>query len=150
MVLADPTRIKQVMINLGTNAGHAMRENGGELDIRLTRKNLGKEEAKRLSPDLEAGSYVLIMVRDTGVRMDEQVMQRIFDPFFTTKRHGEGTGMGLSVVHGIVKDHKGAVRVWSRPGKGSTFSVWLPVLRDDTKKDRADILPVHGDFRRRT
>ncbi len=150
VVLADPTRIKQVMINLGTNAGHAMRENGGELDVRLTRKNLGKEEAKRLSPDLEAGSYVLIMVRDTGVGMDEQVMQRIFDPFFTTKKHGEGTGMGLSVVHGIVKDHKGAVRVWSRPGKGSTFSVWLPVLRDDTEKDRADILPVHGDFPGRT
>ena len=131
-VLADPTQIKQVMINLGTNAGYAMREKGGELDVRLIREDLGEEEARKVSPDLSAGPYVRIVVRDTGTGMDEHTQQRIFEPFFTTKKREEGTGLGLSVVHGIVKEHKGTVSVWSRPGKGSIFSVWLPVLLEDT------------------
>ncbi len=133
VVMADPTRIKQVMINLGTNAGHAMREKGGLLVVRLTEEDLNGEEASELSPDLRAGSYVHIMVSDTGEGMDEQTLQRIFEPFFTTKKHGEGTGMGLAVVHGIVKDHQGAVTVWSRPGKGSTFSVLLPTVQTGGK-----------------
>ena len=133
-VLADPTRIKQVMVNLGTNAGYAMKEKGGELDVRLIREDLGEEEAQKVSVDLSAGPYVRIIVRDTGAGMDEQTRQRIFEPFFTTKEHGEGTGMGLAVVHGIVREYGGAVTVWSKPGKGSTFSVWLPVLQEDRKK----------------
>jgi len=126
VVLADPIRIKQVMINLGTNAGHAMREKGGQFEVRLTEEDLSEEEASGLSPDLSAGSYVCIMVSDTGEGMDEQTVGRIFEPFFTTKKPGEGTGMGLAVVHGIVKDLQGAVTVRSRPGKGSIFSVLLP------------------------
>lgn len=133
-VLADPIQIKQVMINLGSNAGYAMRETGGELDVKLIRQDLSREEAARISPELTAGSYVRITVKDTGVGMDEQTVQRIFEPFFTTKEHGEGSGMGMSVVHGIVRDHKGAISVCSRPGKGSTFSVLLPMFRGDSEK----------------
>jgi signal transduction histidine kinase len=128
-VLADPTQIKQVMINLGNNAGHAMREQGGELYIELTREILGAKTASEISPDLSPGHYVRIVVRDTGEGMDEKTMQRIFDPFFTTKAKSEGTGMGLSVVHGIVRDHRGAITVRSTPGKGSSFTVFLPRLK---------------------
>jgi signal transduction histidine kinase len=134
--MADSTRIKQVMINLGSNAGYAMREKGGELDIILTRDDVSEQEAERISPDLKAGTYVRIMVRDTGEGMDGPTMQRIFEPFFTTKKQGEGSGMGLSVVHGIVKEHQGAISVWSRPGRGSTFSVWLPVVKEGDRGRR--------------
>jgi PAS domain S-box-containing protein len=136
VVMADSTRIKQVMINLGSNAGYAMREKGGELDIILTRDDVSEQEAERISPDLKAGTYVRIMVRDTGEGMDGPTMQRIFEPFFTTKKQGEGSGMGLSVVHGIVKEHQGAISVWSRPGRGSTFSVWLPVVKEGDRGRR--------------
>ena len=129
VVMADPTQIKQVMINLGSNAGHAMREKGGVLDVALTRETLDAKAASEISPDLCAGLYVRIEVKDTGTGMDARTLQRIFEPFFTTKRKGEGTGMGLSVVHGIVKDHKGAVTVRSWVGKGTTFTVLLPVER---------------------
>ncbi len=139
VVLADPTRIKQVMINLGTNAGHAMREKGGILEVRLTEEHVSEEEASGMSPDLHAGSYVRIMVRDTGEGMDEQTVQRIFEPFFTTKKPGEGTGMGLAIVHGIVKDHQGAVMVQSRPGKGSTFSVLLPAVKTGGEREAPDL-----------
>jgi PAS domain S-box-containing protein len=134
VVMADPTRIKQVIINLGTNAGHAMRERGGVLEVKLMKEHLSEEEAAGLSPDLSAGGYVRIVVRDTGEGMDEQTMQRVFEPFFTTKKPGEGTGMGLAVVHGIVKEHNGAVAVRSTPGKGSTFSILLPVIKEDENR----------------
>jgi signal transduction histidine kinase len=94
--------------------------------------SLSAREASRISPDLAQGSYVRIVVRDTGEGMDDNVRQRVFEPFFTTKRKGEGTGMGLAVVHGIVKGHHGAITVRSRPGKGTTFTVLLPVLEDGT------------------
>ncbi|NLW69418.1 MAG: PAS domain S-box protein [Bacteriovoracaceae bacterium] len=145
-VLADPTRIKQVMVNLGSNAGHAMRENGGNLFIETAQERLNEEKASVVSPDLKAGRYVKIMVRDTGVGMDEQTKRRIFEPFFTTKKQGEGAGMGLSVVHGIVKDHEGAVSVWSKPGKGSVFTVFLPVWRDSgATGDEPSPLSAPGD-----
>ncbi|MFY9397546.1 MAG: PAS domain S-box protein [Desulfomonilia bacterium] len=131
VVMADPTRIKQVMINLGINAGHAMRKNSGVLEIELRRENLSRDEAYDLSPDLEAGPYVRIVVRDTGEGMDKKTLERIFEPFFTTKKKGEGSGLGLSVVHGIVREHGGAVTVWSRPGRGSVFSVLLPAMEEN-------------------
>ena len=128
-VLADPTQIKQVMLNLGNNAGYAMRKHGGELMVELARETLSAQTASGISPELAPGAYVRIMVRDTGEGMDEAIMQRIFDPFFTTKDKGEGTGMGLSVVHGIVLDHRGAITVQSEPGRGSTFTVFLPEVK---------------------
>ncbi len=126
LVMADPTQIKQVMLNLGNNAGYAMRKRGGELLVELSRETLGAQKASGISPGLAPGSYVRITVRDTGEGMDEAIMQRIFDPFFTTKDKAEGTGMGLSVVHGIVRDHQGGITVQSEPGRGSAFTVYLP------------------------
>jgi signal transduction histidine kinase len=106
-----------------------MRKHGGELMVELARETLSAQTASGISPELAPGAYVRIMVRDTGEGMDEAIMQRIFDPFFTTKDKGEGTGMGLSVVHGIVLDHRGAITVQSEPGRGSTFTVFLPEVK---------------------
>jgi len=128
-VLADPTQIKQVMLNLGNNAGYAMRKHGGELVVELSRETLSAQQASGISPGLAPGPYVRITVRDTGEGMDEAIMQRIFDPFFTTKDKAEGTGMGLSVVHGIVRDHRGGITVQSEPGRGAAFTVYLPEVK---------------------
>ncbi len=125
---ADPTQIKQVLINLGSNAGHAMKE-GGILEVSEEKTDLDIEEAAQVSPDLSPGPYVQVTVHDTGYGMDGETMEHIFEPFFTTKK-GEGTGMGLAVAHGIVKEHHGAITVQSTPGEGSTFRVLLPVLQD--------------------
>ncbi len=131
MIMADPTQIKQVMINLGSNAAYAMRDKGGILEIGLDNVNLDAGTAALVSSDLAPGAYVRITVRDTGTGMDEKTAARVFEPFFTTKK-GEGTGMGLAVVHGIVKDHHGSVSVRSNPGKGTTFTVYLPKMPDET------------------
>jgi signal transduction histidine kinase len=118
----EPSEIQQVLVNLITNATHAMRENGGKLDVSL--RNADVRERER---NLRPGKYVVLKIRDTGVGMDRATLRRIFDPFFTTKEPGHGAGMGLSVVYGIVKAHRGAVVVTSEPRKGSAFSVYLPV-----------------------
>lgn len=127
-VYAEPVQIRQLLINLGSNAGHAMRDQGGFLDVDLSSVVLDKESASDISPNISAGTYVRITVSDTGKGMDEETRKRIFDPFFTTKKPGEGTGMGLSVVQGIVKSHQGAITMQSEPGKGATFTVLLPML----------------------
>lgn len=125
-ILADPNQIHQIMINLGTNAMHAMEKDGGILEIEIKNVNLG-EESVSIDPDLMPGNYIKITVRDTGNGMEPEIVDRIFDPFFTTKEVGKGTGMGLSVVHGIVKSYKGAISVESELGKGTTLSVFFPV-----------------------
>jgi PAS domain S-box-containing protein len=129
-ILADPTQIHQVMINLCTNAAHAMEETGGVLGIEINNVILD-EDAVSIDPDLVPGSYVQIAVRDTGQGILLEIIDRIFDPYFTTKEVGKGSGMGLSVVHGIIKSHKGAISADSEPGKGSTFHVYFPVSEDD-------------------
>ena len=127
MILADPTQIHQIIMNLCTNASHAMREKGGTLDIRLVQERV--EQARTLNSfDLTAGNYAKLTVSDTGCGIDPSIMNRIFDPFYTTKPPGEGTGLGLSVVYGIVRNHDGAVDVTSEPGKGTTVSVYLPLV----------------------
>lgn len=131
VVVADSLQIKQVIINLGTNAAYAMRGEGGTLELTLTRVSLDGTSVTRIAPDLAAGPYAEITVRDTGVGMDEETLKRIFDPFFTTKDKSESTGMGLSVVHGIVQDHKGIIRVDSAPGKGSVFTILLPLAPEN-------------------
>jgi len=123
-VLADPTQLHQLVVNLCTNAGHAMREQGGDLQLTLQAVRFGGDIAP--PPGLRPGDYLHLEVRDTGHGMPPEVLGRIFEPFFTTKRPGEGTGLGLSVVHGIVKNHGGAITVESEPGKGSRFHVYLP------------------------
>jgi len=124
-VMADPVQLQQIVMNLCTNAGHAMRESGGILEILVKDVELGSN-SRLVDPDLRPGRYVRLIVSDTGCGMSEEVRSRIFDPFYTTREKGEGTGMGLSVVHGIVTGMSGAVTVYSSPGKGSAFNLFLP------------------------
>lgn len=130
LVLADPTQLHQVLVNLCTNASHAMREAGGLLEVSLTDVNL-ESETKVGDEFLARGPYVKLSVSDTGCGMEKEVMERIFEPFFTTKKVNEGTGLGLSVVHGIVKSHNGAIAVDSTPGKGTTFDVFFPKVESN-------------------
>jgi PAS domain S-box-containing protein len=126
--LTDPTQIHQVVMNLCTNADHAMRDTGGTLTISLSTVAVDSEfEARRLG--INTGEYLCLRVGDTGYGMPAEVMARIFDPFFTTKEPDKGTGMGLSVVHGIIKSHCGAITVQSEVNIGTTFKVLLPIIR---------------------
>ncbi len=124
-VTADPNQIHQIVMNLATNAYHAMEENGGELKVILKEVELARNDLS--DPDMAPGRYACLTVSDTGKGMEREVMTKIFDPFFTTKEKGKGTGMGLSVVHGIVKSMNGAIRVDSEPGYGTVFHVYLPI-----------------------
>jgi len=127
VVLAASIQLHQVILNLCTNAAHAMQGTQGRLGVRLDTLDLepGSERQEQV-PGLNAGRYVRLTVSDTGHGMSWETRQRIFEPFFTTKQPGEGTGLGLAVVHGIVRDHEGAVRVDSQLGRGSTFQIYLP------------------------
>lgn len=134
LVLADPTQVHQVVMNLCTNAADAMRNNGGVLNIQLANVNLPSDNPGG-SPELPEGAYLRLTVADTGHGMDRKIMDRIFDPFFTTKGPGRGTGLGLSVVHGIVRNHGGGITFTSEPDRGTTFHVFLP------RSDHAEGLP---------
>ena len=130
LVLADPTNLHQVIMNLCTNAAHAMGEDGGVLGVEVSQITIHPLESGT-NPDLVPGPYLQLTVSDTGHGMTQKVRERIFDPFFTTKKQGEGTGLGLSVVHGIVKDLGGDITVYSEPGLGSSFKVLLPEYQGD-------------------
>ena len=134
LIMGAKTQIHQVVLNLCTNAGHAMKEDGGTLYVGLTNERLGPNCTVNI-PDLSTGDYVKISVKDTGHGISPELIERLFEPFFTTKGPGEGTGMGLAVVHGIVKSMKGEIVVESSLGKGSTFSVYLPVVQDMEEAD---------------
>jgi nitrogen-specific signal transduction histidine kinase/CheY-like chemotaxis protein len=125
-ILADPTQINQILINLCTNANHAMPD-GGILEVSLRHATFDEDTASQY-PDLSPGRYVNLTVSDTGHGISQEDIDRIFDPYFTTKEIGKGTGMGLAVVHGIVKDHNGIVAVKSELGKGTTFSILIPAI----------------------
>jgi signal transduction histidine kinase/CheY-like chemotaxis protein len=127
-VLADATQMHQIVMNLGTNAYHAMREAGGQLEIVLEPIYVNQTIASKF-PNLREGKFALLTIKDTGSGMDPVTISRIFDPFFTTKIVGEGTGMGLSVVYGIIQNHGGAIGVESTPGSGTTFKVFLPLIQ---------------------
>jgi len=131
----DSTQIEQVLINLCTNACHAMKDSAGRIEIGLTEVLLD-QTAAQLLPDLHPGQYVRLSVSDNGSGMDEATQTHIFEPFFTTKGVGLGTGLGLSVVHGIVKSHQGAITVESAPGKGTTFAVYLPAVAAPAEAER--------------
>jgi PAS domain S-box-containing protein len=125
MTMADPTQIHQVIVNLCTNAAYAMRSAGGSLTISLVNVEIGPNDAD--SPkELQPGPYLKLSVTDTGHGMDEEVKSRIFDPYFTTKGPDEGTGLGLAVVYGIVKNLSAAIEVSSKLGEGTTFHIYLP------------------------
>lgn len=130
-VQADATQLHQVIVNLCTNAWHAMREDGGTLTIELKQTTVSGETA-RLHRNLVEAEYACLSVIDTGPGMDERIVERVFEPFFTTKAVDEGTGLGLSVVHGIVQSHDGEILVESEPGRGTAFHVYLPTITADT------------------
>jgi len=133
VVLADATQIHQVIMNLCTNARHAMQEAGGVLEIVLTEESPGEEVMALPTP----GNYLKLKISDTGCGMDAQVLRRIFDPFFTTKEQGQGSGLGLSVVHGIVKSYGGVIQVASEPGEGTEFRVYLPLTEQEPESETA-------------
>jgi CheY-like chemotaxis protein len=148
IILGDPIQIHQVVMNLCTNAEHAMRESGGLLELKVEHVT-GETAGIGIHPDLTAGSYVRLTVRDTGAGMTQDVAQRIFDPFFTTKGVGEGTGMGLAVVHGIVTSHGGCINVESEPEQGTTFTIDFPEMesrsfQEENKPLQQEFLMGHG------
>ena len=126
LVRADPSQIHQIVLNLCTNAAHAMQNRPGRLDVRLDPVTLSEAQAAEI-PGLQAGPHMRLAVTDNGDGMDQKTLDRIFDPFFTTKQPGEGTGLGLSIVQGIMAGHKGALQVRSKPGVGTTFELFFPV-----------------------
>ena len=141
IIEADATQIHQIVMNLCTNAGHAMQEEGGTLDVKLIRVEVDRQTASQ-HHELHDGRHVRLTVTDTGCGMDPEILEHIFDPYFTTKEVGEGTGLGLSVVHGIVNTHNGAITVESEPGKGTTFHVYFPIIEKEEEIQVADEEPL--------
>jgi len=131
-IFGEPTQLQQVLMNLGTNAAHAIGDRHGVIEIRQTLVDVG---TGKIHPDLLPGRYVCLTVRDSGHGMDRQTLERAFEPFFTTKDPGVGTGLGLAVVHGIVKSHEGVVLVESSPDHGTTFKLYFPAIAGQTLRD---------------
>jgi signal transduction histidine kinase/ActR/RegA family two-component response regulator len=127
LIEGDPTQIHQVIMNLCTNAFHALQDTGGKIEVSLKEANLGYDQSM-LRAGMDVGRHLELVVKDNGHGMTQQVIERIFEPYFTTKEQGKGTGLGLSVTHGIIKSHGGDITVESQPGKGATFRVLLPVI----------------------
>ena len=146
LIHADSTQMHQVLMNLCTNAGHTMEENGGILKMGLRNTEFG---TRNTALNLPPGRYLCLSVSDTGAGISPQVMEKIFDPYFTTKEKGRGTGIGLSVVHGIISQHGGAITVTSEPGKGSIFHVYFPCIEEEEPTpEPADKVPVPGGHER--
>ncbi len=146
-ILADATQIYQVIYNLCTNAAHAIQDPTGLIQIRLVTETVN-EDLSLIHPELKPGRYVKLSVVDSGQGISSEIKHKIFDPFFTTKQLSKGTGMGLSVVHGIITSYGGSISVFSEPGKGTTFDVYFPALekRDDTGTEVDQFEPVQtGD-----
>ncbi len=143
VILSDPTQLHQIVMNLCTNAAHAMREKGGILETTLTDVMLDSDFVST-HPDIHPGAYQKLTVSDTGHGITLEVMNQIFDPFFTTKGVDEGTGLGLSVVYGIVKDCGGTITVYSEPDKGTTFNLYFPILKGaaEEKTSEYTIIPT--------
>lgn len=135
LVNADPTQMHQLLMNLCTNSYHAMSDKGfGTIEVSLA------PEWVRLPGDPEAKAYLKLQVADTGCGMTPEVMKRIFEPYFTTKQKGRGTGLGLSIVHSIVEKHGGTIRVDSEPGRGTTFTIHLPIV-DQVSENKTQVQP---------
>ncbi|OGQ99422.1 MAG: hypothetical protein A2521_12755 [Deltaproteobacteria bacterium RIFOXYD12_FULL_57_12] len=134
IILAEPSQIHQLLVNLATNAAQAMDENGGILEISLENVALSAADLTD-EPDRRPGDYVRISVRDTGKGIAPEIIDRIFEPYFTTKERRGGYGMGLAIVHGIVRSHDGIIRVASRPGEGTRFDVYFPAVESETREE---------------
>jgi len=145
-IMADPIEIHQVMMNLCTNAAQAMGNNGGVLEVNLLDEEINTENKHEIQ-DLTSGSYIVLVVSDTGHGIKKDVIEKIFDPYFTTKRKHGGTGLGLSVVHGIVRSHGGSISVKSEVGIGTTFKVYFPKIEfHDDQFERTLEYPVPFGF----
>lgn len=143
IVMGDPGQIEQVLMNLITNARDAMPE-GGILSIDTKVTMIDSEFASKHGYG-DPGRYALMTVSDTGIGMDKEVQAKIFEPFFTTKEVGKGTGLGLAIVYGIIKQHKGFINVYSEPGVGTTFNIYLPAVKSDIEKmEQAEAQPPRG------
>ncbi len=134
-IMADPTQFHQIVMNLVTNAYHSMEKSGGTLTVNLQNTTITKPEEPS---NLKAGNYVLFSIEDSGIGMDEAIISKIFDPYFSTKEKNKGTGLGLSVVHGIIKNYGGDIKVKSSPGKGSKFEVLFPAVESENHKDETE------------
>jgi signal transduction histidine kinase/ActR/RegA family two-component response regulator len=137
-IFADPTQMHQVVMNLCTNAAHAMGDTSGILKVELHNVDLSVKKAAQY-PELNPGSYVKLSISDTGHGMDSETLDRIFDPYFTTKEQDKGAGMGLAVVHGIVKGHGGVIQVKSKPDKGTRFDILFPVMDRQMESETAEL-----------
>ena len=146
-IMADPSQMHQTLINLCTNAVDAIEGKPGVLEISMIDVELNQDDMA-LHHDMAPGEYIRLSVKDTGMGMEPEVMERIFEPFFTTKDVGKGRGMGLAVIHGMVKNHKGFIEVHSEPGKGSTFHLFFPKIEKGTKSGSGSFTPsVEGKKR---
>ncbi len=139
--MADTTQIHQIMLNLCTNAAHAMETEGGVLTVRLESVVLDETAVEGFG--IPPGNYARLVVADTGRGIEKDVIDRIFDPYFTTKKDGRGTGMGLSVVHGIVKGNGGTIQAFSRPGRFTEFHIYLPLVDAVIETETATEIPQH-------
>ncbi len=148
LVLADPTQIHQTLINLCTNAFHAMEETGGTLTISLKRIALSHDDLQG-EPHVQPGRFMQLSVGDTGYGIASDIKEKIFDPYFTTKEIDKGTGMGLAIIHGIVESYQGFITCHSRPGEGTVFHVYLPIIPDtalsEIKSAAPDLTPVGNE-----
>jgi PAS domain S-box-containing protein len=144
-VLADPSQIHQVLMNLCVNARHAMKDEPGRLTVSLA--SITNETLSPEIPGFPVGDYVKLIVKDTGQGIPAEYIDRIFEPYFTTKKKEEGTGLGLSVVFGIIREHDGHITVESKPGEGTLFSIYLPAVEisDDADADETDFEPPGGN-----
>jgi PAS domain S-box-containing protein len=145
-VMADPTQIHQIVMNLCTNAAQAMEEDGGRLTVSLSQTILTDSDV-RLHPGLGAGRYAQLRVQDTGTGIPADILDKIFQPYFTTKEKDKGTGLGLAVVHGIVQSYGGDIRVDSAPGEGTTFDIYLPTIKAPAESTASPTAMPRGDER---
>ncbi|MDX6765364.1 MAG: PAS domain S-box protein [Candidatus Methylacidiphilales bacterium] len=143
-IMGDYSQIQQILINLATNASHALDNNIGHISLALHAREVESHRPPGVLPGLAAGPYAEISVSDNGHGMDTATLKRIFEPFFTTKKPGEGTGLGLAVVHGIVNEHHGGIEVESEPGVGTTFRVLLPVAQGTGKTEQPSTPSLPG------
>lgn len=140
MVLADPSQIHQIGMNIMTNAYHAIEDTGGTISVSLKQKVIGQQESVDIN--ISPGVYVVLSISDTGQGMSKELIGKIFDPYFTTKKQGKGTGLGLAVVYGIVKDHGGHIEIYSEIDEGSKFDIYFPLmekLKDTASLPMADV-----------
>ena len=141
-IMAEPSQIHQVVMNLCTNAFYVMRKTGGLLEVNLTKQDQAPEGLRHITGLLTTGAYLKLIVKDTGPGIDRLVIDKIFDPYFTTKPKGDGTGLGLSVVLGIIENLDGKITVNSEPGKGTTFEVFIPMHNIEVDHEEPDLTPL--------